>query len=501
MSVARSRRGLVLFAVLVIVGSAVLVATTVVFLVGGEVSGGANEREALRTRAAGLSAVHAVAARIGSQRSALLEGAAPLIDREILLWESADETATATLIPVDALDNPVVAENARVPLATATVESLVASGSVDERLAGQILAARDAGRRPISIDALLAGPGGDGLSAEELYGDLEQLARSLSPELGDARERAIQAGIARTEGRVAMRDLLTALSFEPPVAIDGTPRLRLDVEWTDDHRGAVDARLGTGSAALLEAAMKEGEPTIASLFSLWRTRFPEPAQWHAFLDGVTLGDGPHEHRLDVTRAGLEALRTLPGVSRDIAERIIREREGLPVEARRSIAWIAERGILDAESFDRIVDLATTRSLLWRFRVVARIDRPGSAPQGRRAIFEAVVDCSDERPRIAALRDLSGLETVAQMLLQRPEEGSDAAAADELDPVLEALAASERGEGLEEMPLIEADEEDPERSPRFDDDSAFTLPDAEGRAPDAPPETPGRRGVGRWRRAQ
>jgi hypothetical protein len=494
------RHGLVLFAVLVIVGSAVLVATTVVFLVGGEVSGGANEREALRTRAAGLSAVHAVAARIGAQRSSLLEGSAPLVDREIVLWESPSETAIATLVPADAFDTLLVAENARVPLATATVESLVASGSIDERLAGQILAARDAGRAPASIDSLLAGAAGEGLAVEDLYGDLEQLARGLSvgraDQPADEGERSIQAGIARSEGRIAMRDFLTTLSFEPPVAIDGTPRLRLDVEWTDDHRGAVDALLGTGSADLLEAAMKEGDPTFASLFSVWRRVFQEPAQWHAFLDGVTLGVGPHEHRMDITRAGVEALRTLPGVSREIAERIVREREGLPVEARRSIAWIAERGILDADMFESLVDSATTRSLLWRFRVVVRIERPREAPQGRRAIFEAVVDCSEERPRITALRDLTGLETVAQMLLLREENAGDGSSTDELDPVLETFASDAFGEMLDE-PL----EEDPEESFPSDSDSAFTFP--EGVGSELPPnvETPARRGVGRWRRAQ
>ncbi len=491
-----NRRGLVLFAVLVIVGSAVLVATTVVFLVSGEVSGGANEREALRIRAAGLSAVHAVAARIGSQRSTLLEGGAPLVDREIVLWETPEEIATATLVPVDLSDATVVAENARVPLAVATIESLVASGAIDERLAGQILAARDAGRAPGSIDALLAGAVGDGLAVEELYGDIEQIARSFSEEVSDARERTIQAGIARAEGRVAMRDFLTTLSYEPPVAIDGTQRLRLDVEWTDDHRGAVDALLGTGSATLLEAAMKEGEPTLASLFSLWRKQFQEPAQWHAFLDGVTLGTGPHEHRLDLSRAGIEALRTLPGITREVAERIVREREGLPVEARRSIAWIVERGILDGDALDALVELATTRSLFWRFRVVARIDRPRELSQGRRAIFEAVVDCSEERPRIAALRDLTGLETVAQLLLLQREDGRDGPSADELDPVLEAFSSGDVDEPLDESEAIDVPLEE-----LTDADPAFTLPDSGGSAMPAPIESPGRRGVGRWRRAQ
>lgn len=490
----RPRRGLVLFAVLVIVGSAVLVATTVVFLVNGEVSGGANERETLRMRAAGLSAVQAIAARLGSQRSLMIEGGTPLIDAEITLWESDGETATARLVPVDATDALLVAENAKVPIAAATVESLVATGTMDEGLAGRVLALRDGGGRLLSIDALLTASGGaDGLTATELFGPLDRLGASLSRDPRERRDRALDARVGTSDGGVPARDLLTALSYEPPIRADGSPRLDLDQEWTDDHRGGVDALLGTGSAALLEAAMKEGEPTLAGLFAVWRAKRPDPKEWHAFLDGVTLGEGPIEGRVDITRASLEALRALPGVTRETAERIVREREGLPVESRRSIAWLAERSILDADACTALVERATTRSFLWRFRVVATIVREREAQQQRSVVFEAVVDCSDPRPRLAVLRDLSGLDVIVSML---GNAGAESDGRSEAPAPLEGLEAFSRPEAA-----IEEFDADPEPEPLPEtDESMEPTPESTGSGP-AASDVPGRRGVGRWRRAQ
>lgn len=493
------RRGLVLFAVLVIVGSAVLVATTVVFLVGGEVAGGANERELLRTRAAGLSGVQAVAARLGGQRQLMIEGGTPLLDGELVLWETTGETATARVLPLDASNATLVAESARVPIVGATVESLVATGAMDESLAGRVLALRDGGPRLGSIDALLQPRGGaDGLTPVELYGPLDRLAASLTRDPHEQRDRALEASVGIADGALPVRDLLTALSHEPPIRVDGSPRLRIDGEWTDDHRGEVDAALGGGSAVVLEAAMKAGQPSLASLFAAWRAKHPDPREWHAFLDGVTLGDGPIEQRLDIMHASAAALRSLPGVTKDIAERIVREREGLPVESRRSIAWLAERSILDADGCAALIERATTRCLLWRVRVMATIVRAKETLPRPGVVFEAVIDCSAARPRIAALRDLTGIDTVASMLLSEPPraQGEQANAPSDGDaPTGLSPNPSERGEEPEMTEPADPPEDRPEAQPSGASDAPSSTD-----AP-KPSDVPARHGVGRWRRAQ
>ncbi|MBL9120131.1 MAG: helix-hairpin-helix domain-containing protein [Phycisphaerae bacterium] len=491
-----ARRGLVLFAVLILVGSAVLVATAVVFIVGGEVAGGANEREVLRLRAAGLSAVETVAAKLGAQRSVMLEGGTPLLDETIELWDAGRETASARLLPVDAWGSTLVAESGKVPLGAATIESLVDTGAMDEGLAGRVLALRDAGPRLLSVDAMLASRGGaDGLTVSELLGPPDSLAVALSADGRERRDRALEASVGANamSGSRPVRDLVTTFAFEPPVQSDGSPRVRLDGEWTDDRRGGIDAILGGGSAALLESAMKEGSPTFGTLFAAWRSKHADPREWHAFLDACALGEGPFEDRLDVLRATPEALRSLPGISKDIAERIVREREGLPAEQRRSIAWLAEREIIDAETCAGLVERATTRSFVWRVRVHAALARNGEPATRPGVVFEAVIDCSAARPRVALLRDLSALDTVATMLASAgakataDEEAEDDDASDTIFP-----------EAIAEMPPM-----DEVIAPEPPEDSASTPPSDAGSAPAPPtsPSFPSRHGVGRWRRSQ
>lgn len=501
--VRRPRRGLVLFAVLLLVGSAVLVATAVVFIVGGEVAGGASERETLRLRAAALSAVEAVAAKLGSQRTVMLEGGTPIVDATLELWESGGETATARLLPVDTRGSTLVAEPAKAPLGLATIESLVATGAMDEGLAGRIVALRDAGARLLSIDALLSPRGGsDGLTVEELFGPVDGLVAAAADDPRRRRDLALAATTGAGAGETGtrpVRELLTTFAFEPPVRFDGSPRLRIDGEWTDDHRGEVDAALGSGSAAILEAAMKEGEPTVGSLFAAWRTKHADPKEWHAFLDAVTLGDGPLEGRIDIQHADVESLRSLPGITKEQAERIAREREGLGAESRRSIAWLAERDVLPAETCAALVDRATTRSFLWRVRVAATIARGrDDAALRPPVVLEAVVDCSGARPRIALLRDLSGLETVARMLAaaERENAGRGAMERDEFDS--DPLGAEP---GMESMPEESVETPEPEPEPEVEPAPGAGGSSAAPPEPAAPAGVPPRHGVGRWRRSQ
>jgi hypothetical protein len=493
----RAKRGLVLFAVLVLVGSAVLVATTVVFLVSGDVAGGANEREVLRLRAAGLSAVEAIAAKLGMQRNLMLEAGVPLADPTFELWDVDGETASAELLPVDSTGDLLVAECAKMPLRRASVDSLVASGAVDVILAGRIINLRDAGAPLASVDALLTPRGGaDGLSAGELYGSIEALAGSLTSDQRLRRDLQLEASAADAGvGPAArpVREILTTFAFEPNVATDGSKRLAIDGEWTDDHRGEVDAALGTGTSAILEAEMKSGNATFASLFAAWRSRHSDPREWSLFLDRAALGEGPVEHRLDVLRATTEGLRSLPGITKEVAERIVREREGLPVESRRSIAWLAEREILSPDACAALAELATTRTFVWRVRVRATLVRKGEVEPRPGAVFEAVIDCSEERPRIALLRDLSALQQVATMMLSAPPQDEEIPGAE--DAVFAGDIDAMNGDDVDDL------EAEPPISELTSEPNADSGDDAAPASSAEPTGVPARRGIGRWRRSQ
>ncbi|MFO0827952.1 MAG: hypothetical protein U0572_07345 [Phycisphaerales bacterium] len=426
----RQRRGFVMIAVLVIVGCAVLVATGIVFLVRGEVAGTTNSTDSLRMRSAAWSAVQAVAARCASQRDRLLIGGAPSLESSFALWEYPDETATALLLPIGPDGERLVAEAARVDLRSATADSLVATGAVSEDLATRVIAARDAlGGGAVLPESLLFGRSA-AISPEDLYGPLDDVQLALDEDAdvrsGAALERLLSGGSSPR----GLADLLTGFAEEPSIASDGRRRVALAGAWDDERRNAVDALLGEGSAIVLEKASKEATDESA-LFAAWRSKHPDPKEWPVFLDGTALDDAPSRlGRLDLLRAGPAALRSLPGIDDERAARILRERDALPEDARRTTSWLVERSILTPEEFTAIVGRLTTRSFFWRVRVGVKLApahlRADAEDSGRAAVFEAVIDLSEPTPRIAMLRDVGSLETIAQLLGAAAPQTTDAA---------------------------------------------------------------------------
>jgi hypothetical protein len=523
----------VLLAVLVIVGSAILIATSVAFLASGDAAGGENDRRRLAARSAAWSAVQAAAASLAQQRQQMLEGATPRLDAEFTLWESGGETATARLLPVAANGDRLVAENAKIHLRSATSASLVATGVVDEATAERVLARRGAwggdGARVPSIDALLdaASASFDGPSAEEIYGalaDLDRRLRAATTE-DDRAARDLRLEAAAGVGAAAsppLRDLLTTFGVEPQIRRDGGQRLDIGGEWTDDVRARIETELGAGAGAAIEKALEplanETDPgaVLRAAFAAWATASPDPRTWHAFLDGVSVGEGMLEGRIDIQRAPAAVLRSIPGISAEAAERIVRERDVVPLESRRSAAWLVEQGILDRAAFEACMDRVTTRSLLWRIRVTVAIE----VDDGRRSfeelddadaasgddaafaggeIFEAVIDCTGSVPRIAALRDLSAFSTIVQFLeATSARRAADRSSEERFEPRAELDAPTfepDSDEPMEEFTDVQQPEDEVESAPSATD----RRPESSSR--ERVDRAEGRRGVGRWRRVE
>ncbi|MBL9147972.1 MAG: hypothetical protein JNM94_04690 [Phycisphaerae bacterium] len=482
------RRGVVLLAVLVLVGCAVFVVTGIVFLVRGEVAGAKNSVDGAQLRAATWSAVQAYASRLAAQRDRVLRGDNPIVEPSIVLWEANDETAHAALLPVSPDGARFVGEASRIELRTATALALTSTGAVGDDVAAAILGARDAaGGAAVQPESLL-GAGQGAVTLEALYGPLDELTLALDDDeavrSGEALERLL-AGSVQPRG---LADLLTGFAEEPSFRASGEPKLHVAGEWTDERRGAFEVALGSGAASLLEGVTKEtANPTLGNLFAAWRGKHPEPKDWLTFLDAMAADDRPViVGRLDIMRAMPSALRSLPGIDDERAARITREREALGEEERSTPAWLVTRGILTADEFAAIVDRVTTRSFLWRLRIHVWLAPPGddAVSEDRRfAVIDAVIDLSDRVPRVAWMRDVSSLEAAVSILASAPSAPSEPMG-EAVEPIAEDEVSVEPPAPEEPSTVAPAEEATPAPSD--------TSEPAKPRYP---------RGAGRWRRTQ
>jgi len=237
--------------------------------------------------------------------------------------------------------------------------------------------------------------------------------------------------------------------------------------------------------------MKVENPSIAGVLAAWSATHPETKEWHALLSNITIGGGELADRIDVQRASACSAAALPGITVEIAQRIVRERETMGAASRQSAAWLVEQGLLERDQFAAIVDRVTTRSFFWRVRVETTLESPSprsarrafddEGGDGRRTvIFEAVVDLTREQPRIALFRDLTGLGTVAQLI----RASAAMPLREEFDPI----------DPIGDLPRSDTD-------PSIDPAVAESGDPSETDPVSSAPQPPTGGGVGRWRRAE
>ena len=196
-----------------------------------------------------------------------------------------------------------------------------------------------------------------------------------------------------------------------------------------------------------------------------------------------------------------------GIDEETAHAIVDARDRTPLESRGSIAWAVEAGVMSQESLIQAGDWLTARSTQWRVRVEGGFEAPAddagvvAAPATLldRVVYEAVIDVSTRRPRLASLREITGL---------RESLALDAGREDAPESIAEIV-----GENLlDEAALLDTPEE-PEftrlrqRPPRLttvDESDTIDAAPPDGAAPedatasdDAPGAAAGR--TGRWTR--
>ena len=162
-----------------------------------------------------------------------------------------------------------------------------------------------------------------------------------------------------------------------------------------------------------------------------------------------------------------------------------------------------------------IEYLTSRSLLWRIRIVSGLvssEDPEGAIESP-VVWDALLDCSINPPRLVELRDVTSLELVARMLdaasefevfSPRDNDGGEPVGLDDLeDPADQGLFGNEPLFGDEALfGEEEMFQDDPlfENDPLFDDDPLFD--EGLGNAgPGAPVgDDRGRGPTGRWRPA-
>jgi DNA uptake protein ComE-like DNA-binding protein len=404
-----------LIAVLLVMGATVLVATSLLFVAQAEYAGSARTDDTAQARALAWSGVQAAMVRLNEQRQEILDGGAPRLDGQFVVYETASRLGVARLLPVGPAGEYLVPEAGKLDVNGVDAGILAATSLVDDAQAGAIIAYRDRtlGRPIQSVGELLRV---DGVSAETLYGPIEALGATDDEErqTGDM-DAALGSG-APVELR-GLADAVTVYSFEPAIQRNGKLRINLNVPWSDELGRRVADRFGSEVAQTLQRIMESGTTfeTEAKIFQVLRFFDVPVDDWPDIVDTFTTEAGDfHFGRLDINTAPYEALAALPGIDPDQAQEIVKVRDELDPDERSTVAWPAIQGILEPEAYDLLAGRITTRCWTWRLRVAAgEVDAEApEAPLVNPIVYEVVIDLSAPRPRVAFLRDITFLRTTA-----------------------------------------------------------------------------------------
>ena len=243
-------------------------------------------------------------------------------------------------------------------------------------------------------------------------------------------------------------DVLTVHSFEPALQRSGVLRINLNVPYSAELGRRMDDRFGEGTGSGLERLMNGGftfdddSRIVRVLRSISGDADDGNVTWGDALDSLTTDDRWHFGRIDLNTAPAAVLRTLEGVDDELAEQLVRERGSLTSEERETPIWPLLRELLTGDAYQTIAGRVTNRTWIWQLRLAAgtvSVEEP-DGPIESPVISDLPIDLAAPRPRIAALRDISGLEVGVRLLESRGELPEELEAATSPEPS-EAAASS------------------------------------------------------------
>jgi DNA uptake protein ComE-like DNA-binding protein len=425
----RPSRSFILVAVLAVTGSALLVATSLLFVAQAEVAGSTHTRARAQSRLLAWSGVQAIMQRLANERDRILEGDLPDLDAEYVIYETDDATGVVRLIP-DATGALLTPEAGKLDLNAVTAEVLAATEVIDRELADAIIAFRDQERGGTirSVPELLRV---DGMTPETLYGPLDELP-DYDEALGAERDvgERITDRFARVEARDEPRglaDVVTVYGIEPALQRSGKLRINLNVEWSDELAGRLDDRFGEGASNVVKQIIDGGtsfdsDQAICRALAVYDV---PPEDWPQYVDALTTDAGDYHYgRVDINTARVETLAALPGFGPEVAELLVRTREAIGADERSTIAWPLIEEIVTPDAYESLAGIITTRCWTYRIRLVAgelMADDEEDAPLESPVVYEAVIDLADPRPRVAYLRNVSLLPTATALAVSVEED--------------------------------------------------------------------------------
>ncbi|MEY5061779.1 MAG: hypothetical protein RIS45_1700 [Planctomycetota bacterium] len=457
------KRGFVLIAVLVVIAAAILVATGAIFAARGAVQGSQAADLERRLRDTALDGVALAAEALVGQREAVLSGATPKIDAELLRVADGPRQIEVRLVPL-ADGQLLQSEAAKLDVNEAAPIMLAKPVESGSEVARQIVESMIARRPNSSVDAAIAlVPLARALdAAREVLGPMRML--------GDEREDAEDsASRARESEFPALVSLYTTLGAEPLVDNVGSPRLDLVAAFGD---GAID---GPATASLerfedvereaLQALVKESKGPLedGAIVRALLGKGVALSRIDALLASSTCEEGAYgAPRIDIARADVRVLAALDGIGPDIAARIVDLRETLDEKERLGTSWLVSRLILTPEQYAAVAGRLTHRSGFWRFRVESRIvpaeqDEEPASPMNepsRVYAFDCVVDISPEVHRIVFLRDVSMLPSaraIAAAKARNAEESEESPKTDRADSGEDDIDFEEGADGESMIP--------------------------------------------------
>lgn len=407
---ARPRRSFVLIAVLVIVGSAVLVGTSLLFIAQSEAAGAAGAADAAQARALAWSGLQALMSRLQDQRDRILGGDVPVVEREMQIYESNGRIGVARLLPIDDSKTWLAPQAGRVDLNSVDADGLVRTGLIGQDAATAIIAYRNQcpGQVFNSVAELLQVPD-DAVSPETLYGPMELF--DITTDGADA------TGSAGERSDAGLDSVVTVFSVDCCVQRNGERRINVNQPWSQELGRSIEQQLGKQVADHVQRALESDRlERLSKLVGMLRRSQLEIEQWPDVLDALTVTSAAAElGRLDVNSAPREAMLSLPGLTAEQVAQVLSVREELGSDERSTVAWLVTTGIVSPETFEAIVDRVTTRSWSYRVRIESgeRPEADQAAALTSRIITEAVIDLSSGRPRVAYLRDITMLEQTAR----------------------------------------------------------------------------------------
>jgi DNA uptake protein ComE-like DNA-binding protein len=379
-------------------------------------------------RAIALSGVRVAMAELEAQREELLDGGTPRLSAETVVYSDGTGRGIATLLSLGD-DRPARSELSGLDVNRATAEMLARLPGVSGALAGRIVAGR--GRGYTSVEEVGGLAAESGLDTGSIYGAVDWSA-------------GYGGGWAESGGPPVL-SLLSVYGFDAEVqqglgrdarGARWQERVRPTAEWMRSNRGEVSARLGEAAASALErlTSVRGAFESRSALVRALQAQGVPVDVWAGILDLVGVGDDRFARGVvDLNQAPAEVLAALPGLDEASAAAIVARRDSVDGAIRGSIAWPVVEGVLDGARLAEAADWLAARSLVWRVRVRGVLEPPTDAGGGGETmggmVFDAVIDLTGPRARLAYLREVTSLP-LALWLAGRVESSGDAPNADD-----------------------------------------------------------------------